>query len=133
LIQAAAEAGADVLRGVPLPPDQVELRRRNAHELNLGQYLHTGYHGPRWTPAEVALLGTLPDEELAAQIGKTPVAVSLKRRRLGIANPCDRRRRPGAAGRRAASATTSCWRRSPAEAWASSTRHGSFHRQGWWR
>jgi hypothetical protein len=93
LIQAAAEAGADVLRGVPLPPEQGEQRRRRAVELDLGQYLHTGYHGPRWTDTELALLGTLPDEELATQIGKTPVAVSLKRRRLGIANPCDRRRR----------------------------------------
>jgi hypothetical protein len=62
--------------------------------LDLGQYLPTGCHGPRWTPAELALLGTLPDEEVAAPIGKTLAAVSLKRRRLGIANPGDRRRRP---------------------------------------
>jgi hypothetical protein len=93
LIQAAAEAGADVLRGVPLPPEQVELRRRRAVELNLAQYLHTGYHGPRWTAEELALLGTMPDEEVATQIGKTLVAVRIRRTRLGIPSACDRRRR----------------------------------------
>src|SRR5262249_4556778 len=87
LIQAAAEAGADVTRGVPLPADQVEVRRRNALELDLGRHLHTGYHGPRWTTGEVALLGTLPDEEVAARVGKTPSAVRQKREELGIINP----------------------------------------------
>ena len=33
---------------------------------------------------------------------------------------------------RAASAATSCWRRSATAAWASSTRPGSFRRSGWW-
>jgi hypothetical protein len=51
--------------------------------LKFGQHLHPGYHGPRWTDAELALLGTMPDEEVAAQIGKTPGAVSLMRWRLG--------------------------------------------------
>jgi hypothetical protein len=39
----------------------------------------------RWTEEEVALLGTIPDEEVAAQTGRTKVAVYLKRRQLGIA------------------------------------------------
>jgi hypothetical protein len=46
-----------------------------------------------WTPEEIALLGTLPDEELARQLGRSLNSVSLKRRRLKIANPRDRRRR----------------------------------------
>jgi hypothetical protein len=95
LIRAAAEAGAAAMHERGLTDEEVEEQRRRAVELDLGQYLPMGYHGLRWTPQELALLGTIPDEELAAQIGKTLVAVSLKRRRLGIANPCDRRRRPG--------------------------------------
>jgi hypothetical protein len=77
LIQAAAEEEFEA--------------RRNALELNLGRHLHQGSHGPRWTPGEVALLGTMPDEEVAAQIGKTPSAVRQKREGLGIANPAANR------------------------------------------
>jgi hypothetical protein len=75
LIQAAAEAGADAVRGVELEPEEIERRRQTALELNLKQHLYPGYHGPRWTPQELALLGTLPDEEVAARTGKTPGAV----------------------------------------------------------
>jgi transposase-like protein len=46
-----------------------------------------------WKPEEVALLGTMPDEELARQLGRSVGAVGLKRRREGIPNPRDRRRR----------------------------------------
>jgi hypothetical protein len=46
-----------------------------------------------WKPEEVALLGTTPDEELARQLGRSLNSVSLKRRRLKIANPRDRCRR----------------------------------------
>jgi hypothetical protein len=93
LIQAAAQAGAAVVRGQPLPPEQVEVRRRNALAHNLAQYLRTGYHGPWWTPEELALLGTLPDEVVAAQIGRTPGAVRSKPTARGIPSACDRRRR----------------------------------------
>jgi hypothetical protein len=44
-----------------------------------------GSPGPRWTEEEVALLGTMPDEQVAAQTGRTKVAVYLKRRKLGLA------------------------------------------------
>jgi hypothetical protein len=87
LIQAAAEAGADVLRGVPLSEEECARRSRTNREKGLKRHLHPGYHGPRWTPAEVALLGTLPDDALAAQVGKTPGAVRQKREELGIPNP----------------------------------------------
>jgi hypothetical protein len=40
---------------------------------------HLGYHGPRGTPQVLGLLGTMPDEEVAAQIGKMPTAVWQKR------------------------------------------------------
>ena len=57
----------------------MERRRRTAHELDLGRYLPTGYQGPRWTKAEVALLGRLPDEELARRTGRSVNAVRQKR------------------------------------------------------
>jgi hypothetical protein len=91
LIQAAAAAGADVTRGVPLPEEKCERCSRTNREKYLKRHLHPGYHGPRWTPQEVALLGTLPDE--AARLGRSRAAVTQKRCRLGIANPCDGRRR----------------------------------------
>jgi transposase-like protein len=92
LIRDASEQGASRLRGVKLPPEQVERRRRTAAELDLGRHLQPGYHGPRWTRAELALLGKLPDEEVAARVGRTPEAVRVKRTRPGTPTACDRRR-----------------------------------------
>jgi hypothetical protein len=86
-IQAAAEAGAARLRGVPLPPDAVERRRRTALALDLGRYLHKGYHGPRWSDADLALLGTLTDDEVARRTGRSWNAVRQKRQERGIPNP----------------------------------------------
>jgi hypothetical protein len=91
LIQAAAEAGADVRRGVSLSAEECARRNRTNRELDLKRHLHLGYHGPRWTPAELALLGTLRDEEVAARTGKTPGAVRQKREELGIPNPAANR------------------------------------------
>jgi hypothetical protein len=45
-----------------------------------------------WKPKELALLGTLPDEELARRLGRSLIAVSTKRRRLGIASASPRPR-----------------------------------------
>jgi hypothetical protein len=50
LMLAASAKGAAAVRGVPLPPEQVEQRRRTALEKNLAQYLPKGYHGPCWAP-----------------------------------------------------------------------------------
>jgi hypothetical protein len=77
--------GAARIRGVPLPDEQVERRRRTALRLNLARYFQTGYHGPWWTQAEVALLGKVPDEEVARRTGRTPRAVRQKREMLGRA------------------------------------------------
>ena len=58
------------------------------------QYLWNGSDpGKRWTAAERALLGTLPDEDLAGKLGRAANAVRIKRTRLGIASACDRRRK----------------------------------------
>jgi hypothetical protein len=90
---AAVETGRKT-RGRKLPPEQVERRRRTARDLDLGQYLWNGSDPEkRWTAAELALLGTLPDEQLAEQLGRTATAVRVQRTRLGITSACDRRRR----------------------------------------
>jgi hypothetical protein len=86
-IRAASELGAAKQRGKPLPPEQVERRRRMAHELCLWRFLRPGYHGPWWTAAEVALLGRLPDEEVAQRTGRSANAVRHKREELGRARP----------------------------------------------
>ena len=95
LVLAASEKGPEVLRGVELPPEQVERRRQTAIEQNLGRNLVTGYHGRRWTDEEVAMLGTMPDEEVAQRTGFKLDAVRHKRESLGIPNPTAR---PGAYG-----------------------------------
>jgi hypothetical protein len=86
-IRAAAEAGAARQRGVPLPPEAVERRRQTARALDLGRYLHKGYPGRVWTTKERALLGKLPDDEVARRTGRTRNAVRQRREERGIPNP----------------------------------------------
>jgi hypothetical protein len=91
-IRAAAEAGAARQRGVPLPPEAVERRRRTAREKHLAQYLRLGYHGPRWTKGDLALLGALTDDEVARRTGRTRDAVRQRREKRGLPNPTARPR-----------------------------------------
>jgi hypothetical protein len=84
LVRAASEMGAAALRGARLPAEECERRRRTALELNLGRTLQLGYHGPRWTAEQLALLGTAPDAEVAARIGRTAGAVRQMRTGQGI-------------------------------------------------
>jgi hypothetical protein len=42
--------------------------------------------GAVWTEEELALLGAMPDIEVAARLGRTVEGVRLKRERLGIAS-----------------------------------------------
>jgi len=84
---------SDDLRGKKLPPEQVERRRRTALELGLRPVsLRPGGSQP-WTAEERGLLGTAPDEEVATQIGRTEMAVQVKRIRLGIPTALDHRHR----------------------------------------
>jgi hypothetical protein len=99
LIRQASERGAARLRGAKLPPEQVERLRRTALEQDLIRHARPGYHGPWWAPRELALLGKLPDEEVAARTGRSPNAVRTKREKLGIPKPRDGRRREGRQGR----------------------------------
>jgi hypothetical protein len=87
LIQAAAEMGAEENKCREYSDEERAECAQRAKELNLAQYLQTGYHGPLWTAEQVALLGTMPDDELAALLGKSIQAVYMKREKLGIQNP----------------------------------------------
>jgi hypothetical protein len=58
--------------------------------------------GQTWTDSELALLGTIPDGELAARIGRTEEAIEVMRARRGIPTAKDRR-----AGRKIPSRQTS--------------------------
>jgi hypothetical protein len=95
LIQAAAEAGAEALRYRGLSDEQCEERSRTAIRLNLKRFLHPGYHGPRWTPEQLQLLGKEPDHVVAGKKGRSVTAVRIMRQRLGLPNPAAR---PGAYG-----------------------------------
>jgi hypothetical protein len=95
LIQAAAEKGADQVRGKPLSPEQVEQRRRTARALNLGQYLEVARQKRAWPAKHLSLLGKLPDAEVAARTGRSANGVRQKRCKLGIPTFCDGRRGNG--------------------------------------
>ena len=81
LIRAASAKGADAVRGPGPTPEQLE-RRRRWRESNLA---------PRWPAAHAALLGKLPDDEVARRTGRSWNAVRQKREALGIPNPARRR------------------------------------------
>jgi hypothetical protein len=95
LVQAAAEQGAEAVKAREWTEEERERHRRNAVKKGLGRNLVTGYHGPRWTEEDLALLGTAPDEEVARRIGRTANAVRVMRDRLGIPRPAGGRWRDG--------------------------------------
>jgi hypothetical protein len=75
LIQAAAAAGGEALAYRGLSDEQCEQRSRAAVRLNLKRFLRLGYHGPRWTRQQLALLGKEPDEIVAGKVGRGVNAV----------------------------------------------------------
>jgi hypothetical protein len=80
------EAAAAVLRGVPLPPEAVERRRRTAIELNLARYTKPCPcpHGSRpWPADELAPLGTMTDHALALRLWRSINGVRIMRERQG--------------------------------------------------
>jgi hypothetical protein len=91
LIQASAEKGAEAVKAREWTEEKRERRRQAAVEQALGQYLTPGYHGPRWSAKDIALLGTIPDEEVARLTGRRVRAVRQKREALHIPNPTGNR------------------------------------------
>jgi hypothetical protein len=88
LHQNSSRAGAAALKRHVWTAAERRERRKRALQLRLVRHMKKGYakrwgeHA--WTTEAVALLGTMPDAELAAQLGKTPEAVRCKRSRQGI-------------------------------------------------
>jgi hypothetical protein len=94
LVQAAAQLGADAMKEREWSAAEREERRQLALDLNYSARLSPGYNlGPWWSDEELALLGTAPDAEIAAKIGRAVEAVRIARTRRGIVSACDRRRR----------------------------------------
>jgi hypothetical protein len=87
-------AVGDSLRGVPLPPEAVERRRRTAIELNLARNIQPCPcpNGSRpWTDDELALLGSMTDHALASRLSRSVNAVRIMRLRRGVAPHPDQR------------------------------------------
>jgi hypothetical protein len=82
LIHAAAKKGAEAVQRKHFTDEEREAKRRLNRELNV----EPGSHGPLWTAEQLALLGTMPDEEVAARTGRTRAGARVMRTRLGIPN-----------------------------------------------
>ncbi len=97
LMREASARGAAQTRGRLLPAEQVEQQRRTALELNLGQHVRAGLAARTvrslWTAEELALLGTMPDEQVAARVGRGAEGVRQMRTKVGIATAHDRRKK----------------------------------------
>jgi len=82
LIQAAARAGAAVIKANVWTAAERRARSRRAIELGLGRNLD---HSPTWTAEQVGLLHMLSDAAVAERTGRTANAVRQARVRYGIA------------------------------------------------
>jgi hypothetical protein len=91
LVHAAAQKGANAEKH--LSEEERERRRQRARQQNKEGSLRGGYRGPSWTAEELALLGTMPDSDLAKRIGKSEETVRRQRLRRKIAPAKDRRRK----------------------------------------
>ena len=91
LIVATAKEGASVIQQHEFTEDEREARRQTALRLNLGQYVRKGNPLTLWTCKERALLGTMPDGEVARRTGRTINGVRQKRQEMGKPNRFDRR------------------------------------------
>jgi hypothetical protein len=91
LHQELSERGAETTRGQKQSAQHVRQRvlTRRAYGVQPpNRWAETG-----WKPEELALLGTLPDDELAHRIGRTKTAVRVARNRRGIPSARDGRTR----------------------------------------
>jgi hypothetical protein len=87
LVRAAAEKGASAIQAREFTQAEREVKRRLAIDKDLQRHLRAAVREETWTAEEVALLGQLPDAEVARKIRRTVSAVRQKREELGLANP----------------------------------------------
>jgi hypothetical protein len=66
-------------------------RREPCAPLTFAGNFVLGYPGPLWSPEDIALLGTIPDEEVAGRTDRTADAVAAEARGVGHPEP---RRQP---------------------------------------
>jgi hypothetical protein len=93
LHQRLSEKGAAALHFHGLSDEECDRRTERSRQLNLVRHLWSRRGGaPFWTAEELALLGTMADDELASLLGRPANGVRLKQTRLGIPNPLDKRR-----------------------------------------
>jgi hypothetical protein len=92
LVRKAAAKGLKAARRRGVTSAERRRQRRRALELDLVRHAQAAPRPNAWTAAELALLGTMPDAEVARQTGGTTNGVRIKRQKLEIANPFDRRR-----------------------------------------
>ena len=91
LHRAACGRGAAKVRGRPAPPRR-KPNRDDLHDL-LALSRAKRWEGQGWTAEQTALLGTMPDAEVAAKTGHSVIGVRVRRTRLGVATYRDGRRR----------------------------------------
>ena len=71
----------------------VDRHRRTSATKNAESGTRPLYHGAEWTDEELALLGTMSDDDLAERLGRTLAAVEMKRNLHHIPIFLDRRRK----------------------------------------
>jgi transposase-like protein len=93
LVAEATEKNRQLAYQTELSPEEHERRSKLASSLRLWETSPRVTYGVEWTPESLALLGTMPDPEVARRTGHTLNAVHLRRRLEGI--PAFKRRRDG--------------------------------------
>ena len=92
LIVSSATAGAAAARERGYTAEELAAKSETASRLNLAQHARRyAAENPGWSPVDLALRGTMPDYEVARVTGKSHNAVRIRRQKLGIPNPTDRR------------------------------------------
>jgi hypothetical protein len=87
LVRAAAEKAGAAIQSRVFTEAERDAKRRLAIDNDLQRHLRDVVRDDTWTEDEIALLGQLPDAEVARKIGRTVSAVRQKREELGIPNP----------------------------------------------
>jgi hypothetical protein len=92
LHRAAAAKGGAGMQARGLTDRERRQRRKRARALDLGRHREAARAERAWPAGHLALLGTMPDDEMAARTGRSENAARVKRTKLGIPTFCDRRR-----------------------------------------
>jgi len=87
LVKEASQAGADAIKAKEWSQEEREAITQRNRQRDSGARLSPGYHGEWWSEENLALLGKLPDEEIAELTGRTVDAVRRQRALRGIKNP----------------------------------------------